>query len=365
VPSRDVVLVIGGTGFIGRVLVSQLVEEGCEVRILTRRDGHPTRNGISYLRGDVADPAGLGRAIKDVQVVYDLSLGGGPTWDDHLRGVVQGAENVARACLEHGVRRLIYTSSIAALDLSRDRTIDESAGVDRKPHLRNLYARGKVHAERVLTQLHDEGALPVVIFRPGIVVGAGNKLSHPGIGNWQSPTFCEALGSGRTPLPLVLVEDVARALLLAKDAPGIEGRAFNLVGDVRLSAVEYVEAAGQRTLRNFRLRPTSLAGLQAFELLLWLAKAVLRPETNSWPSYYELKVAAKKAQIDCSAAKSVLGWRPVADREEFLERAMDCHVVRPRPGDLRLNRARAKTILSRPASPRASSAGHRAPVSAS
>jgi nucleoside-diphosphate-sugar epimerase len=350
VPGCDVVLVIGGTGFIGRPLVSQLVDAGCEVRVLTRRNGQPTRNRVSYVRGDVSSLEAIRRAAEGVQVVYDLSPGGGLTWEEMRQNVVRGAENVARVCVEQGVRRLIYTSSIAALQLSRDRTIDESAGTDPKPHLRNPYARGKILAERVLMQLHEEQKLPVVIFRPGIVLGAGNenKLAHPGIGVWLSPTFCESLGGGRTPLPLVLVEDVAQALLLAKDAAGIEGRAFNLVGDVRLSLVDYIEAARERTLRNFRTRPTSLAAIQGFQILIWLAKAIMRPKDNSWPSYYELKNAAKKSQIDCSAAKVMLGWQPVADREAFLQRAMDCHVALPRGGDLRVEPSLASRVIAYP-----------------
>ena len=337
-PTCNVVLVIGGTGFIGRVLVSQLLERGCEVRVLARRPAQAPRNRVSYLRGDVTNLDALRAAARDVDVVYDLSSGVAATWDEQLRTAVQGAENVATVCLQQGVRRLIYTSSIAALQLSEDRTIDESAGTDPKPHLRNLYSRGKVHAEQVLMRLHHERNLPVVILRPGIVLGAGNenKVSHPGIGNWLSPTFCECLGNGRTPLPLVLVEDVARALLLSKDAPGIDGRTFNLVGDVRLSAEDYLEAARQRTFRNFRWRGKSLLAIQAFQILVWLAKAVLRRKDNPWPSYYELKNAAKKTDIDCSAAKALLGWQPLGDREEFLQRAIDCHAALPRRGDLLL-----------------------------
>ena len=331
------VLVIGGTGFIGAPLVAQLIEQGCDVKVFSRRSGKRKTDGVTYLQGDVTDIESVRRAVDGASIVYDLSAGGGLTWDDHQRIIVGGAQNVAQVCLEHSVRRLIYTSTIAALQLSARGSSDESAGTDPKPHLRNWYARSKIYAEHHLMEQHRQRGLPIVIVRPGIVVGQGNKLSHPGIGDWLSPTYCEVPGGSDTPLPLVLVEDVANALLLAKNAPGIEGRTFNLVGDVRVSAAEYIDLLRQRSLRNFRMRSKPLFQIQLFRSVVWLSKAVCRRPDNEWMSYHELKSVPKKTWLDCSAAKTLLGWRPVMDRSEFVRKAIDCHVPAPKPGDLRLS----------------------------
>ena len=333
------VVVIGGTGFIGAPLVARLIEQGCAVKVISRRSGKRDSDGVTYVQGDVTDIESMRRAVDGASTVYDLSLGGGFTWDDYQRTIVGGAQNVAQVCLEHSVRRLIYTSTIAALELSARGKSDESAGTDPKPHLRNWYARSKIYAEHHLMEQHRQGGLPVVIFRPGIVVGQGNvnKLTHPGIGGWLSPTFCEVFGGSDTPLPFVLVEDVANALLLAKNAPGIEGRTFNLVGDVRFSAAEYIDVLRQRTLRNFRMRSKPLFQIQLFQSVVWLSKAVCRRPDNEWMSYHELKSVPKKTWLDCSAAKTLLGWRPVMDRNEFVRKAIDCHVPTPKRGDLRLS----------------------------
>lgn len=334
------VLVIGGTGFIGRPLVRRLVETGAAVRVMARRPPPAPTEGsmesVEYVRGEVADPAALAHATDGISVVYDLSRGGGPTWDDHLRDLVRGAENVAEACLQRGVRRLVYTSTIAALQLDRRGRIDESAGADPRPHLRSSYVRAKIFAEEALRRLYATRRLPVVITRPGIVIGRGNRLSHPGLGDWVSPTCLRVVGRGRTPLPLVLVEDVAEALRLAKDAPGVEGRTFNLVGDVRFSAARYVEIAAARSLRNFHLQTRSIAGIQALRAAVWLGKALLGRADNPWLSYHELKSAPQRTFIDCAAAKEALGWRPVQSEEEFIRRGIDCHITLPRPGDLRV-----------------------------
>ncbi len=333
---RDSVLVIGGTGFIGRVLVAQLLERGCQVRVVTRKAGVHGDGGVTYVQGDVSDRDSIRRAAEGIDVVYDLSMAFGETWDDFDRTIVKGAENVAHVVLELGIRRLIYTSTIAGLHLAKKGTIDESAGPDSKPELRSWYAQAKIKAEAALGRLHKERALPVVIFRPGIVVGVGNKLSHPGIGVWVSPTVCSVVGGGKTPLPMVLVEDVAQALVLAKDAPGVDGKTFNLAGDVRPSAAEYVAIAAERSKRNFRLAPSSPLAIQAFRTAVWLGKKALGRQDNVWQSWHELKNAPQRTWLDCSAAKSDLGWRPVADRDEFIRRAIDCHLTPLHPRDLRV-----------------------------
>jgi len=334
VAKPDCVLVIGGSGFIGRVLVAQLLGRGCDVHVLSRQKRRG--DGVTWHQGDVTDRQSIVAASHGADVVYDLSMAFGETWNDYLKSFVQGAENVAHVVLDRGIRRLVYTSTIAGLHLARFGTITEEEGADRRPELRSWYARAKIMAEESLNRLHHDRGLPVVIFRPGIVVGVGNKLSHPGIGVWVSPTCCSVVGGGRTPLPMVLVEDVAQALVLAKDAPGVDGRTFNLAGDVRPSAAEYVQIAAERSKRNFRLAPQSMYSIQAFRTAVWLGKKLLGRADNVWQSWHELKNAPQRTWLDCSAAKSQLGWKPVADRDEFIRRAVDCHLTPLNPADLRL-----------------------------
>lgn len=336
--ARDRVLVMGGTGFIGRVLVERLRAGDCEVRVLTRKSGL-VGEGVEYVQGDVADRASIERAVDGREIVYDLSLGGGPTWGDFKRDLVDGARTVGEVCLRAGVRRLLYTSTIAGLHLAKEGSIDESTGADGRPELRSWYPRGKIYAERELAALHREQQLPVVIFRPGIVVGRGNRLSHPGVGSWRSPTVCTVVGPGTSQLPLVLVEDVAEALFLAKDVPAIDGRIFNLVGDVRPSAAEYVQLAAERSYRRILLETQSVLGLYAFHLAVWLGKTALRRQDKLWPSWHEMGNLPQRTHLDCSAAKQLLGWQPVADRDEFVRRAIDLHLTPPKPGDLRLRGA--------------------------
>jgi nucleoside-diphosphate-sugar epimerase len=332
------IVVFGGAGFIGSVLTSQLLEEGNEVTVAgrsTREDtGHPR---LRYLKGTVTDAQRMMELIDGAAVVYDLSSSLGAKWEEYEEHYVRGTENVARACLAHGVRRLIYTSSTAALYLGASGQQDESAGPDPKPLERAFYSRGKIYAEGVLNRMYKIDQLPAVILRPAAVVGEGGRLIHATLGDLAAETRILGLGSGNTPIPFVLVEDVARALVLAKDAPGIEGKTFNLAGDVRLTAREYVAILRERTYRNFQFFPRSLFSMGAAEYFRWSAKAIMRKNNNVLAAYRDLKSASLTTQLDCSAAKRLLGWKPVSDRQEFIRKAIDIHIKPLPPGDVRLS----------------------------
>src|ERR1019366_2303019 len=138
------VVVIGGTGFIGRHLVRELRRRDVAVRIVTRRPSVTTRQpGITYIQGDISRPDSLRQAIEGSSVVFHLATGGGATWTEFERDFVHATRRVAHLCLESGVRRLIYTSSIAALFLGRRGKIDERTGPDPQPHHRSMYSRAK------------------------------------------------------------------------------------------------------------------------------------------------------------------------------------------------------------------------------
>lgn len=278
----------------------------------------------------------MAACIENASVVYHLTAGDGESWADFERDYVAGARNVANACLKHCVGRLIYASSIAALYLGRKGNVGENASADTQPLRRAFYARAKIEAEGLLLNLYRSQRLPLVIVRPGIVMGRGGVLEHSGIGFWRSPVCCLAWGRGTHPLPFVLVDDVVDALVSASDAPEIEGMSFQLAGDVFLSARDFVDAAAERARRNFRCYPQSLLKMQAIEILKWLLKAVARKPENGFPSYRDLASRSLASQLDCSAAKRKLGWRPNSSLSRFLEEAIDPHLRVIAHGDLRL-----------------------------
>jgi nucleoside-diphosphate-sugar epimerase len=329
-------VVIGGAGFIGKRITQKLVEAGYRVRVVSRSSSRvSTDPRIEYHAGDVSDAARMREVIAGSSLVYDLSMGGGRTWADYEREVIGGAMNVANACLEHGVQRLVYTSSIAALFLGAAGSADESLPAETTED-RGMYGRGKGWAERRLLELHAQKRLPVVIFRPGIVLGPGGALVHGAFGDQPSETCVLGWGPGTYPLPCVLVDDVAQALLLAKDAPNVEGQVFNLVGDVRPTAAEYIRKIAETTKRNFRFYPRSLFRAHFGDWFRHQLKKIIRGSAVMDLPYRDLQSLTMQTQLDCGRAKKLLGWKPEANPDRFWSTALGVH-VRPLPtGDLRL-----------------------------
>jgi nucleoside-diphosphate-sugar epimerase len=333
------VVVFGGTGFIGSHLAQRLLSAGCRVRIASRRPAgrRDPAGRFRWFQADVADYPSVERAIDGTRVVFHLATGGGDSWTDIARDFVDGTRNVALACQRLEVGRLVYTSSIAALYLGGAGLIDETTDVDSEPSSRNYYSQGKIAAERLLKDMHARDGLRVVIMRPGIVVGPGGPLQHAGLGTWPSDTCCVGWGRGDTPLPFVLVRDVVQALELAMRQPAVDGMTFNLAGDVRLTAAEFVRLVAVCSRRNVRFRPQRLAVRWAFRLATWAVKHVAGRADNVLTTPRELRSATLRTQIDCSLASRVLGWRPNADLDTFVEEAILAN-VRPIPdGDLRLS----------------------------
>jgi nucleoside-diphosphate-sugar epimerase len=334
----DRVVVIGGAGFIGSHLTSQLLDQGCTVTVVSRSAGlgRSDSNTLRYFRSEVADHERIASVIEGASVVYHLAMGGGPVWADYQRDFIDATVNIANACKTFGVRRMIFTSSISALYLGRSSKLYEREGPDPKPLSRSFYSRGKILAERALLNLHSKEELPVVILRPAIVLGRGGMLAHGALGHSASDTCILGWGSGRNPLPCVLVQDVARALVLAKDAPGVEGKSFNLSGDIRPTASDYVKLLRERTLRNFRFYPRSLWKMGTWEWIVWSLKAMARKPDNVPPSYRDLQSLTMSADLDCSEAKQLLGWKPETDPEVFFREAIGSHLKQFHPHDIRL-----------------------------
>jgi nucleoside-diphosphate-sugar epimerase len=324
----DKVVILGGGGFIGRHLVEKMRGTVQSITVVSRNARGASGNGVSYATGDVTNATRMMEIIKGATVVYQLTI----EQDFEL-----GVRNVAEACLAHKIRRLIFASTSAALYMGRKGSIDESAGPDPRPELRNPYSRGKVASEALLAQYRGSGGLPIVIIRPCLVVGRGGTLNHAGLGIWRAPTCLIGPDSGNHPLPFVLVQDVAAALLLAMDAPGIEGKAFNLAGDVTVTARQYVQLAADHTLRNFRFYPRSFFRLYGSAILKGIVKRIIGRK-GPMQSYREIRSSTLITHVDNTAAKQVLGWQPNKDMDVFIQEAIKSHVPPFVPGDLRLAR---------------------------
>jgi nucleoside-diphosphate-sugar epimerase/predicted dehydrogenase len=322
------VLVTGAAGFVGTHVVERLLAKGLRVRALVRRPRFVPdvlrRDGVALVAGDVSDAAVVDAAVAGTRAVVHLATGGGATWSDFERAMVGGTRNVAEACARHGSRRLVFTSTIAAYFLGDGNagSVTEETPLDEQPQKRSLYARAKIATERMLADFASRAPIELVVVRPGFVVGRRGAPQHSGVGYWAKDTQVVGWGSGDVPLPFVLVDDVADAIVRCVELPIAAGRTYNLVGDVRLTGRQWVAALRARLGRPFTFHGEWIAAWFGEELFKYLVKVATRRPGAEPPSWRDLVTRTATRGFDGSRPKRELGWTPVADRERFLELAL-------------------------------------------
>lgn len=329
-PAGPLVAVIGGTGFIGSSTVEALLAAGYRVRVMARGTANLQavfyRPGVEVLGGDVKRRADVDRIVAGADFVINLAHGGGGANFAAIRAaMVDSAREIGAACSAARVRRLVHVGSISGLYLGvSGATITGATPPDARPETRNDYAHAKALADAEVLRVGSETGLEVVLLRPGLVIGEGTSPFHGGLGFFNNDQYCVGWNAGRNPLPWVLVEDCAQAIAAALVAPAAAGKAYNLVGDVRPSAREYLAQLADVLGRPLHFVASSATGLWLTEMGKWVIKRAAGQKVAR-PFRRDLLSRGLLAHFDCSDAKRDLGWKPVAAPAEFHKRALAVH----------------------------------------
>ena len=323
---RPRVMVIGGTGFIGRNLTRRLVQQGHDVRVLSRGRNGPfpdIADHVETVGVSLRDEDALMGAMSGMDCVYNLAKSTDKSWAAALENDVATTERIGRAALRAGVGRLVHTGTIASYDMSDPgRTITEATDFDAMES-RNIYARSKAEGEARLIAMQADG-LPLVIARPGIVLGDGGPLQHWGIGRWHGAGAVRLWGNGRNILPFVLADDVSDGLILMMTEPRALGESFNLIGEPMFSGRDYFDAIHRRAGAKLRVSGSNLTALWAVDAVKQgLKRHALRKKGAAPASKADWKSRGHLSPFANAKPKELLGWRPEADPDTFWRRAID------------------------------------------
>jgi nucleoside-diphosphate-sugar epimerase len=295
------------------------VERGERPRVFLRRpakDGSPAA-GLDAVYGNLGEPDAVDRAVAGVEVVYHAGAAMKGGANEFEAGTIQGTRNIIEACLKHGVRRLIYVSSMGVLDHAghpEGVPVSEASPVEPHPDLRGLYTQTKLQAERLVLDAVCERGLPAIIVRPGQIFGPGAEHFAPNgvfalAGQWI------LAGSGQRLLPLVYIDDVIDGLIAAEAAPA-DGRIVHLVDPAPVTQNQYLEwsrhAPGAKPVRRTPVPLLMAAG--------WLCEALAGIVKRPLPlSRYRVKSLRPLSPADVSAAQRILGWSPAVGAARGLE----------------------------------------------
>ncbi|MDP3394684.1 NAD-dependent epimerase/dehydratase family protein [Sediminibacterium sp.] len=225
------ILVTGASGLVGSHLLQQLVQTGQSVKALYRNT-IPTINnteGVEWIKGDILDVVSLEESMDQIDQVYHCAAV--VSFNPAKKGAMQhtnieGTANVVNACINKGVKRLLFVSSVAALGRIReDKPIDET--MNWTPETSNSeYGKTKYLSEMEVWRGMSEG-LSVVVVNPVIILGNGDwEAGSSGIFKSaynEFPWYTEGMSG------FVDVKDVVRAMVLLMNS-AINGERFILSG---------------------------------------------------------------------------------------------------------------------------------------
>jgi NADH dehydrogenase len=221
------ILVAGGTGFIGRAIVTALRREGHEVRVLSRGERNPWLGdrGVSVVQGDVREAATLADPMTGCDtLVVAVQFPGHPvevpkkglTYDEYDR---KGTENLIAAAKKAGVKRVVYLSGA-------------NVGKGRKEE----WFVAKDAAEAAVTG----SGLTYTILRPSWVYGPRDKSLNKFATFARTLPFVPLPGSGKARVQPVHVEDVGTAVALSLKLPAADNQAIEIGGPQLLSFQQIV-----------------------------------------------------------------------------------------------------------------------------
>lgn len=225
-------LVTGGGGFLGRYIVEQLIARGDRVRSFARGDYPELRTlGVEVVRGDLQDTAAVAAACRGVDTVFHTAaLPGvwGP-WERYYQANTVGTRHVLAGCRQHGVRKLIYTSSPSVVfDGQPHELADESLPYPER-YLCH-YPHTKALAEREVLAANERSSLLTVALRPHLIWGPRDNHLIPRLIERAKTGRLRRVGDGRNQVSMSYVENAAAAHVQAGDALSADsscaGRAY-------------------------------------------------------------------------------------------------------------------------------------------
>lgn len=290
---RESIVVIGGSGYIGKHLVSTLSNnQNCVVKVLSRNvgtnvDGWAWPSGVEVFQGDLNSPLSLDGLFERGCTVVNLSY----FWEAGEQANLQVIENILRACQKVGVKRLIHFSTAAVSGRVPDDVIDEST--DCIPLTE--YGRTKLKIEKLI--LHNGFYFDRVVLRPTAVYGPGGaplqKLANDLLNGSRVRNYLKSCLFGRRRMNLVHVANVVDAtVFLISDQQKLGGQIFIISDD---------DAPENNFEQTERILTQALGGLQypispvrfPLGLLSLLLRFLGRNNINPACNYSQKKLEAR------------------------------------------------------------------------
>ena len=352
------ILVTGGSGFLGKAIVRELLAPGSPlkpslIRILDLSVYQgPSNSRIEMITGDICNAEVADNACRGIDlVIHTAALVDWGTKPEHEVLAINfgGTKNVVSACLEHKVKHLVYTSSLDAIFGGKSLVnIDESIPYPQKHP--NMYCRSKFLSEKLVLEANDpvhrqkepnpKSQIPnpksvgftTCVLRPADIYGEGDPYHIGSLINMAKGGFYVRLGDGSSKSQHVYAGNMAWAHVLAAKAlldenHAIAGQAYFITDGLPSNFFTFfdriVEGAG------YRIRPKNIWIPRRFAFAMGLISEgialMVRPIYKYAPKFSRFAVIYTCSDFTFNAAKAQkdFGFEPKYSAEEAFQRTID------------------------------------------
>ena len=318
-------LVVGGSGFLGRNLVVDLLDGGYEVSVFDVRETTPRNDKISFFQGDICSLSDLQTALQDCSVVFHCaspppSLG---NRDLFYRVNVTGTNTLIEACKLCGVKKLVLTSSASVVYNG----VDLYDGNETLPYATNpidYYTETKAIQEQAVLNANSSELMTCAI-RPHGIFGPGDQQCIPGIvAAARAGKTKFKIGDGSNLVDFTYVRNVTYGLILAAESLRIDspscGSVYNVTNASPILFWEFMS----RVLRGLHYpAPTRSLPYKFVYFIAWITQLfcwVLSPFKKITPTLTPFKVALAGTShyYSCTKAKFEIGYIPIYTMDEAI-----------------------------------------------
>ncbi len=316
-------LVTGGTGFTGSHLVRRLLERGGSVRVLDNQPGlfHDELRdlGAEITIASVTDEDAVRRCVEGCEVVHHLAAAFRKlnVPQSHYSDVnEQGTRIVCRACVDFGVRKLVYCSTCGV----HGHVQGESATEDSPIAPADYYQQTKYDGEVVVQEFVRDG-LDATTLRPTAIYGPGDPGRFVMLFRLCKRGTFTMFGDGRVHYHPVHIENLVDAFELAATVPGVTGEAFLAADDRSYSLTDLVHEVGRAMDLDMKIRRLPFAPLRAAAVV---CEAVCKPIGVSPPLFpRRVDWFRQHRSFDITKARRMLGYEPRVGLDEGLRQTGD------------------------------------------